>query len=215
MINLKVEEVDMPKNNKQLTVEFESENLYLLYGETENAENLEILYKYLSHLGTPKNGNISINGVNINYFSTSSYIKNIVTIIDENNSLIQKNTAIMSYLRMATNDFVNIKQEMLESVSCFDIMSLLIHEFEWNCELLHKRTKELDDIEKWKIKILETIAKKSKVLIIYKTLDLYPTEVIDFCIECLNALLKRYNLCIIILSENPMFKKKFKNIGYL
>lgn len=215
MISLKVEEVDMLKNNKQLTIEFESEHSYLLYAETENAENLQILYEYLSHLKTPANGNIYINDININYFSTSSYIKNIVTIIDGNNSLIQKNRAIMSYLLMATNDFMNVKQETLESVSSFDIIDLLIQEFEWDCELLKKRTKALDDVEKWKIKILETIVKKSKVLIVYKTLDLYPTEIIDFCIECLEVLLERYHLCIIILSENPMLKKKFKNIRYI
>lgn len=206
MNKLKIENVILSECDNEITLEFLTGKVYLIHSRNTNQE----MFEFISLLKTPINGNIFLNEININCFNSSVYRQNLVTIIDESNSFI-KNIKVMKYLKMVTNNFRNTKSSELEFVDNAELIYNLLKKFGFNKTIFNKRIKDLNEVEKWQLKIVESLLKRTKILIVYKTLDFYDDEMSNFCIDSLQNMVEKHNQCVLIFSNKQNLLNKIDN----
>ncbi|MHC5268838.1 hypothetical protein ACYSNO_06645 [Enterococcus sp. LJL98] len=214
MNKLTIENLILTDNTNEINLEFLTGDIYIISSTHSNDSNLNEIFNLIGYFKTTSTGKIYLNEIDIRQFDPLIYRKNMITIADEKNSFIQ-NLKVMEYLKLVTDNFYNVILYDDSSIDNYTLVNTLLEDFKFNNTVLKKSIKNLKEIEKWNLKIVESLLKGSKFLIIYKTLDYFNDEIRFQAIQTLNKLLEKYNLGILIFSSKNYFENQIKKVIYI
>lgn len=185
---------------RELTYEFNKGNLYALYCESPEDDELETLFKIMTYLVLADRGTYFWENINIKKLTPSLYRSNMISVISEKNTCFDE-MKTLNFLKYSTDNFQKLDIQNIEFVDYLELIYGLAEEWGIDEKKMNTKIKKLNNQDKWQVKLIESLLKGSNVLLINKTLDYYDNEQLDFFFQSLNQMAKKYNQCIIVFTE--------------
>ena len=208
MFKLTLDNIFLNNINMQITYNFQTGKLYALYLTKSDKCFENSLFRCLTRLEKPIEGNIYINDICINYFSEEYYRHNIITLIDDE-IFSMEHKKVIKYLLGATNNFETFKdrnkQERIE------LITNLIVEFDCEKNVLKKKICDLEAKEKIIIKIVESLIMNSPILIVSN----FAGESLEEILKYIQLFATKYCKCVLAFINSESAISYFDEVIYI